>query len=98
MGPQYCSVGNLATPDPRGGVTLFLRGGGEGGKSVIEHVVDQRVVSSVTFPPVDISGAPGPPEASPLTTTSFWVDALATDASGVSWMGVGGSLESIYLP
>ena len=100
MGPQNCSgMGNLAAPDPRGGVTVFLRGGGAGGRSVLEHVVDQRVVSSVTFPPVDIiSSAGGQPEASPLTTESFWVDSLATDATGVSWMGVGGSLESIHLP
>ena len=99
MGPQNCSgMGNLAAPDPRGGVTVFLRGGGAGGRSVLEHVVDQRVVSSVTFPPVDISNDPRPSEASPLTTTSFWVDSLATDATGVSWMGVGGSLESIHLP
>lgn|GEM_PF-1625471 len=97
-GVQYCSLRNdLATPDPRGGVTLFLRRSGSAGLSVLEHVVDQRVVSAVTFPPVDISNAPKPPGASPLTTTSFWIDALATDAAGVSWMGVGDSLESIQL-
>jgi hypothetical protein len=78
-------------------VTLFLRRSGSAGLSVLEHVVDQRVVSAVTFPPVDISNAPKPPGASPLTTTSFWIDALATDAAGVSWMGVGDSLESIQL-
>jgi hypothetical protein len=98
-GVEYCALHeDLATPDPRGGVTLFLRGGSPDGLSVLEHVVDQRVVSAVTFPPVDISNAPKPPGASPLTTTSFWIDALATDAAGVSWMGVGDSLESTYLP
>jgi len=95
---QFCSLdSDLATPDPRGGVTLFLRGGGPDGLSLLEHVVDQRVVSAVTFPPIDISTAPKPSGASPLTTTSFWIDALATDAAGVSWMGVGDSLESIQL-
>jgi len=95
---QFCSLdSDLATPDPRGGVTLFLRGGGPDGLSLLEHVVDQRVVSAVTFPPIDISFAPVP-SGPPLTTTSFWIDALATDASGTSWMGVGDSLESTYLP
>jgi len=95
---QFCSLdSDLATPDPRGGVTLFLRGGGPDGLSLLEHVVDQRVVSAVTFPPIDISTAPKPSGASPLTTTSFWIDALATDASGTSWMGVGDRLESTYL-
>ena len=58
----YCSLhADVAAPDPRGGVTLFLRGGGPGGLSELEHVVDQNVVSAVTFPPVDISNAPKPP-------------------------------------
>jgi hypothetical protein len=97
-GVEYCSLHeDLATPDPRGGVTLFLRGAGPDGVSLLEHVVDQRVVSAVTFPPIDISTAPKPSGASPLTTTSFWIDALATDASGTSWMGVGDRLESTYL-
>ena len=98
-GARYCAGhDDMATPDPRGGVTLFLRGAGPAGLSVLEHVLDQRVVSAVTFPPVDISNAPRPAQASPLTTTSFWIDALATDAAGVSWMGVGTSLESTQLP
>ena len=96
---KYCSLhDDIATPDPRGGVTLFQRGAGDQGLSVLEHVVDQRVVSAVTFPPVDISSAPRPVGASPLTTTSFWIDALATDAAGVSWMDVGDNLESTRLP
>jgi hypothetical protein len=77
---------------------MFLRGMGPGGLSVLEHVVDQHVVSAVTFPPVDISNAPRPAGASPLTTTSFWLDALATDPTGTIWMGVGDSLDSTYLP
>lgn len=98
-GAQYCSPNNyFASPDPRGGVTMFLRGMGPGGLSVLEHVVDQHVVSAVTFPPVDISNAPRPVGASPLTTTSFWLDALATDPTGTTWMGVGDSLDSTYLP
>jgi len=102
-GAQYCSLdSDLATPDPRGGVTLFLRGGGPGGLSVLEHVVDQRVVGAVTFPPVDISNfprpGPGPAGASLPTTTSFWIEALATDPTGTTWMGVEASLESTYLP
>ena len=78
-------------------MTLFLRGGGPGGLSVLEHVVDQHVVGAVTFPPVDISGAPRPngpvAGASLPTTTSFWIEALATDPTGTTWMGVGDSLE-----
>ena len=95
----YCSLHeDLATPDPRGGVTLFMRGGGPGGLSKLEHVVDQKVVGAVTFPPVDISNAPKPPQASPLTTTSFWIDAMATDATGTTWFGGGDTLESVRLP
>ncbi len=94
----YCSLHeDLATPDPRGGITLFMRGGGPGGLSKLEHVVDQKVVGAVTFPPVDISNAPKPPQASPLTTTSFWIDAMATDATGTTWFG-GDTLESVPLP
>ncbi len=95
----YCSLhANFAVPDPRAGVTLFVRGGGTGGLSKLEHVVDQTVVAAVTFPPVDISNAPKPPQASPLTTTSFWLDAMATDATGTTWFGSGDTLESVGLP
>ncbi len=94
----YCGLGNLAVPDPRGGAMVFLRGGGPDGHSVIEHVVDGRVIGAVTLADVDISSAPRPPGASLPPTTSMWTAALAADASGMAWIGTGDGLASVPVP